>query len=73
MHGQGVPSPSFPVLLPCGASRSDLSHSAWHIEHMHKALDQMNLQIHRVIADITGTRGTAIIESILDGRRDPTT
>jgi len=40
---------------------------------MHKALDQMNLQIHRVIADITGTSGTAIIESILDGRRDPTT
>ena len=46
-------------------------HSAWHIQHMHKALDQMNLQIHHVIADITGKSGTAIIESILAGRRDP--
>ena len=46
-------------------------HSGWHIQHMHKALDQMNLQIHHVIADITGKSGTAIVEAILAGRRDP--
>lgn len=41
-----------------------------HIRHIHKALTQMNLQIHHVINDITGVTGTAIIESILAGKRD---
>jgi transposase len=45
--------------------------SAWHIQHIHKALDQMNVQIHHVIADITGVTGTAIVEAILAGQRDP--
>jgi len=41
-----------------------------HIRHVHKALTQMNLQIHHVINDITGVTGTAIIEAILAGQRD---
>ena len=48
-------------------------HSSWHIQHVHKALDQMNLQVHHVLADITGQTGTAIIEAILQGERDPAT
>jgi len=47
-------------------------HSGWHIQHIHKALDQMNLQIHHVIADITGVSGLAFLEAILRGERDPT-
>ena len=43
--------------------------SGWHIQHMHKALDQMNLQVHHVLADITGVTGTAIVEAILQGER----
>jgi hypothetical protein len=31
----------------------------------------MNLQIHHIIADITGKSGEAIIEAILAGKRDP--
>ena len=46
-------------------------HGAWHIQHMHKALDQMNLQIHHVIADLTGKSGTDIVAAILAGQRDP--
>ena len=42
-----------------------------HIQHMQKALTQMNVQIHHVISDITGVRGTAIIDAILAGERDP--
>lgn len=42
-----------------------------HIQHMQKALDQMNLQLHHVISDITGLTGMAIVEAILEGRRDP--
>ena len=33
-----------------------------HIQHMQKALDQMNLQIHHVISDITGLTGMAIMD-----------
>jgi transposase len=42
-----------------------------HIQHMHKALTQMNLQIHHVIDDITGLTGLAIIDAILAGERNP--
>jgi transposase len=48
-----------------------ISHMATHVRHMHKALTQMNLQIHHVIADITGVTGMAIVRAILDGERDP--
>ncbi len=46
-------------------------HSSWHVQHIHKALDQMNLQIHHVIADITGVSGLAFLDAILAGERDP--
>ena len=42
-----------------------------HIQHMHKALTQMNVQIQHVISDITGLTGLAIVDAILDGQRDP--
>lgn len=44
--------------------------AAQHVQHMHKALTQMNLQIHHVINDITGLTGLAIIDAILQGQRD---
>jgi uncharacterized protein (DUF362 family) len=45
--------------------------AAVHIQHMQKALDQMNLQLHHVISDITGTTGLAIIDAILAGEQNP--
>jgi transposase len=39
--------------------------------HMQKALDQMNLQLHRVLSSITGLSGLAILDAILEGKRDP--
>lgn len=42
-----------------------------HVQRMQKALTQMNIQLHRVISDITGTTGMAIIQAILAGERDP--
>jgi transposase len=44
-----------------------------HVQHMQKALDQMNLQLHHVISDITGMTGIAILEAILAGERNPHT
>ena len=42
-----------------------------HLQHMQKALDQMNLQLHHVISDITGRTGITILEAILAGERNP--
>src|SRR5205814_1058642 len=44
--------------------------SSGHIQHMQKALTQMNLQIHHVISDITGLTGLKIIRAIVAGERD---
>jgi transposase len=38
---------------------------------MQKALDQMNVQVHRAVTDLTGTTGMAIVRAIVAGERDP--
>ena len=45
--------------------------AAKNIQHMQKALMQMNIQLHNVLSDITGETGMAIIRSIIAGERDP--
>src|ERR1700729_4261934 len=47
-----------------------LEYGASHIQHMQKALTEMNLQLHHVVADITGATGLRIIRAILAGERD---
>jgi len=42
-----------------------------HVQHMQKALEQMNVKLPEVVSDITGVTGLAIIEAILAGERDP--
>src|SRR5438105_7453788 len=41
------------------------------IQHMQKAMGQMNLQLHNVLSDITGDTGMKIIRAIVSGERDP--
>lgn len=48
-----------------------LDYAAAHIQHMQKALMQMNLQLHHVVSDITGVTGMTIIRTIVAGERDP--
>jgi transposase len=43
------------------------------IQHMQKALTQMNVQLANVISDISGTTGQAIVKAIVGGERDPGT
>lgn len=45
--------------------------SSQHIQHMQKALQQMNLLLHNVVSDITGVTGMKIIKAILAGECDP--
>ncbi|MDQ5970041.1 MAG: transposase [Patescibacteria group bacterium] len=42
-----------------------------YIQQMQKALTQMNLKLHHVIADITGDTGMRVVRAIIKGERDP--
>jgi transposase len=46
-------------------------YAAGHVQHMQKALEQMNVKLPEVVSDITGLTGISIIEAILQGERDP--
>ena len=48
-----------------------VNHASTHIQHMQKALEQMNLKLTNVLSDITGTTGMKIVRSILAGERNP--
>ena len=78
LHSYGLLSGSFRpedqvcVLRSYWRHRDNLvSYASAHIQHMQKALIQMNLQLHKVITDITGLTGMRIITAILEGERDP--
>src|SRR4051812_9539807 len=52
--------------------RANLVRSASkHVQHMQKALEQMNLKLTEVLSDITGLTGRAILRAILRGTRSP--
>lgn len=42
-----------------------------HIQHMQKALDQMNIKIHEVISETAGVSGMRILKAIIEGERSP--
>ncbi len=78
LHAVGLLRASFRPEQTVCAVRSLLRHreslvqmTGTHVHHMHKALDQMSLQLHHVISDITGVTGLAIMEAVLKGERDP--
>jgi transposase len=48
-----------------------IEHRAAHIQHMQKALHEMNVQLTQALSDITGVTGLAIIRAIVAGERDP--
>ena len=78
LHSVGLLRASYRPEQEICAVRSLLRHreslvqmAATHVNHMQKALDQMNLQLHHVISDIVGQTGLAIVGAILEGERDP--
>ena len=48
-----------------------ISYASTHIQHMQKALEQMNVKLTEVVSEITGLTGMLIITAILEGQRDP--
>jgi transposase len=72
LSGSFRPDDAICVLRSYWRHRSTLiSYISSHIQHMQKALTQMNVQLHKVISDITGVTGMRIIRAILNGERDP--
>lgn len=41
------------------------------LRRMQKSLDQMNVRVHRAVADISGVTGMAMVRAIVAGERDP--
>ena len=61
-----------PYQWMCGCSTSYLwqramlvEYASHHVQHMHKALTQMNVKLQHVISDITGRTGMDIIEALV--------
>lgn len=48
-----------------------IRYAGQHVQHMQKALEQMNVKLAEVVNDITGRTGMKIIQAILRGERDP--
>jgi transposase len=72
LSGSFRPEDSICTLRSYVRQRQTLVRSAGRcVLHMQKALTQMNIKLQHVISDITGVTGTAIVDAILGGERDP--
>jgi len=80
LHTYGLLSPSFRPPDQIVAIRSLVRHREMlvryrsaHIQHMQKALTQMNVRLTNVLSDISGVTGLKIIRAIIAGERSPHT
>jgi transposase len=77
LHSYGLLTPSY---QPDNSTRefreymrqreSLIQSASKEVLHMQKALEQMNIKVHKVISDILGKSGMAIVEAILKGVYD---
>ena len=44
---------------------------AQQVQHMQRALNQMNIHLHHVVSDLDGETGLAILDAVLAGERNP--
>jgi hypothetical protein len=80
LHAYGLRAAAFRPAAQICVLRSSVRHrqmlltyGAHHIQHRHKALQQMNLTLPQVVSDLTGATGMAILKAIIAGERDPLT
>src|SRR6478672_2103856 len=78
LHSVGLLAPAFrPDEKTCQLraylrQRANLIRQASrHVQHLQKALEQMNLKLTEILSDITGATGRAILRAILRGTRAP--
>ncbi len=72
LSGAFRPKGEICVLRALSRQRDMLTqYQAKHIQHMQKALAQMNIQLGNVISDIAGETGQKIVRAIVAGEHDP--
>jgi transposase len=78
LHSYGLLRPSFRppesiVLLRSywRQRQMQVRYAASHVQHMQKALEQMNIKLTEAVSDIVGVTGRRILDAILQGERDP--
>lgn len=78
LHSYGLLTPSFrpsdEVVVWRGYQRQRemlIRYAGQHVQHMQKALEEMNVKLTEVVSDITGLTGMKIIKDILRGVHDP--
>ncbi len=71
LRGAFRPADGVCVLRSLSRQRAMLLKSqARHVQHMQKALTQMNIQLANVISDVVGETGQKILRAIIAGERD---
>ena len=80
LHSYGLLRPSFRPPESIRALRGyhrqrqmQIRYAASHINHLQKALEQMNVKLTEVVSDVMGLTGRKIIQAILDGERNAPT
>lgn len=78
MHSYGLLNSSFRPPDEICALRALVRHRdnliryrSSHVQHIQKALHQMNIQLDKVLTDITGVSALRILRAIIDGNTDP--
>ena len=78
LHSYGLLNGSFRPTQDICALRSLLRHRqnliqscGREVQHMQKALQQMNVHLHHAVSDLVGATGLRILDAILGGERDP--
>jgi transposase len=78
LHSYGLLSASFrpddQVVVLRGYLRQRqmlIGYAGQHVQHLQKALEEMNIKLTEVVSDVVGVTGLAILKAILHGERDP--
>jgi transposase len=48
-----------------------IAYAGQHVQHIQKALEEMNVKLTEVVSDVRGLTGRSILQAILAGERDP--
>ena len=72
LRGSFRPPEGFIPVRGLHRQRANLLHlRTRYIQWMQKSLDQMNVQVHHAVSDLSGTTGLAMVRAIVKGERDP--
>jgi len=72
LRGSFRPTPMVATYRALNRQRQMLiAQASTSIEHIKKALTQMNIRIDQAVSDVTGKTGMRILRAILEGERDP--